>query len=84
MEKPDVPLNHSGIREQTEGTTYEPIHADGHHILRDNESISTISDSTADASPTSYEKREGPSHGVNVHRAEAEFAGMSQHTYWDV
>jgi ATP-binding cassette, subfamily G (WHITE), member 2, SNQ2 len=83
MEHTDVPLNNSTIREQTEGITYAAIHPEGHHIARNRDSISTVSSDTAGAThtpiPPFNEKGVSNSNGgVNVERAEQEFAQLNR------
>ncbi|KAF3009542.1 hypothetical protein E8E13_005123 [Curvularia kusanoi] len=77
MENPNVPLNHPTAREETEGTTYEAIHPDRHHIQNDTESSY---DATARNSEYINEKSasEEVKGGIAVQRAEAEFAQLSK------
>ncbi|KAJ4993546.1 ABC transporter [Stagonosporopsis vannaccii] len=78
MENTNIPLNHSTAREETEGTTYEAIHPDRHHIKHDDDS-STYHD-TARSSEYVNEKGSGDEvkGGIAVQRAEAEFAQLSK------
>lgn len=67
------------LREHTEGPTFEAIHTN--HNQRDNASVrtSSIDESTARNSPKPDEKGFGDARGgVNVHRAEADFAELSK------
>lgn len=77
MENPNVPLNHSTAREETEGKTYEAIHPDRHHIQHNSESPA----SDDDARSSGYANEKGADvvkGGINVQRAEAEFAQLSR------
>jgi ATP-binding cassette subfamily G (WHITE) protein 2 (SNQ2) len=81
MEKTSVPLNHSTMREETEGRTYESIHPERNHIQHDNASARTasIDNDTARNSQqyngTGFNDVQG---GVNIHRAEQDFADLSK------
>lgn len=75
MDNSDSPQNHSTIREATQGSTYEPIHPERHHIHQDSASARTASvDNTAAPNSEKYDQRGG----VNVQRAEADFAQLSK------
>jgi ATP-binding cassette subfamily G (WHITE) protein 2 (SNQ2) len=74
-------VQHTQIQEHIEGATFEPIHPNRDHTKRDNASVRTasIDDSTAHNSTKS--NKEGFSDatgGVNILRAEAEFAELSK------
>lgn len=72
MDNPNTQDAHP--RDHTEGPTFEAIHTNHNHVQRDNASLRTsIDDSTARNSPKPDEKG-----GVNVHRAEADFAELSK------
>lgn len=76
-----MPLNHSTIREETEGTTYEAIHPERDHAQRDNDSVRTasIEDETARNSQQYNEKGfSNVTGGVNIKRAESDFAELSK------
>ena len=75
MDSPNPQDAHA--REHTEGPTFEAIHTN--HNQRDNASVRTsIDDSTARNSPKPDEKGYGNASGVNIHRAEADFAELSK------
>ncbi|KAF2021330.1 hypothetical protein BU24DRAFT_19386 [Aaosphaeria arxii CBS 175.79] len=88
MEKPNVPLNNSTDREEPSGPTYEAIHPEhpsttdaGAHHQRNRASISTVSSSDLTAGEAHSEKRTDAAYvkgGVNVARAEAEFAELNR------
>ncbi|KAE8828021.1 hypothetical protein PTNB85_07205 [Pyrenophora teres f. teres] len=74
-------LQNTQVQEHTEGATYEAIHPNRHHIKSDNASArsASIDDSTARNSPRLNDK--GFSHatgGVDIQRAEADFAELSK------
>ncbi|KAE8863270.1 hypothetical protein PTNB73_06477 [Pyrenophora teres f. teres] len=74
-------LQNTQVQEHTEGATYEAIHPNRHHIKPDNASArsASIDDSTARNSPRLNDK--GFSHatgGVDIQRAEADFAELSK------
>lgn len=81
MDNPNAPLNTATLREDTGGKTYEAIHPERAHIQRDNDSVRTasIEENTARNShqynDTGFSDVKG---GVNVQRAEAEFAELSK------
>jgi ATP-binding cassette subfamily G (WHITE) protein 2 (SNQ2) len=81
MEKSNVPLHHSTNRDETEGRTYESIHPKRSHVHNDDASLKTasIDDDTARNSQqynaTGFSDVQG---GVNVHRAEQDFADLSK------
>lgn len=74
-------LQNTQVQEHTEAATYEAIHPNRHHIKPDNASARTasIDESTARNSPkfnnTGFSNVTG---GVNVQRAEADFAELSK------
>lgn len=80
MDKPnEVPLNHSGTPEQTEGKTYEAIHPERDTIQADKSSVRTASLDTARNSQQWNEKGySNPTGGVDVSRAEHQFAELSK------
>lgn len=81
MEDPNVPPNHSGTREQTEGKTYESIHPQRDYAQADNASVRTasIDNDTARNSQQWNEKGySNPTGGVDVTRAEHQFAELSK------
>ncbi|KAG9376493.1 ABC transporter CDR4 [Pyrenophora tritici-repentis] len=74
-------LQNTHVQEHTEGATYEAIHPNRDHIRPDNASTrsASIDDSTARNSPKLNDK--GFSHttgGVDIQRAEADFAELSK------
>lgn len=76
-----MPSNHSGTRERTEGKTYESIHPQRDHIQADNNSVRTasIDNETARNSQQWNEKGySNPTGGVDVSRAEHQFAELSK------
>jgi ATP-binding cassette subfamily G (WHITE) protein 2 (SNQ2) len=81
MENSNVPLNHSTIRDETEGKTYEAIHPERAHVNHDNDSVRTASIDNATARNSQQYNEKGFSDlqsGVNVHRAEQDFAELSK------
>ncbi|PVI00433.1 ABC transporter CDR4 [Periconia macrospinosa] len=74
MEKSHVPLNNNTAGEDTEGTTFEAIHASGRQV--DNDSISTTSAAGSTAVPTPEKNHH--TGGVNVSRAVADFAELNR------
>jgi len=74
-------LQNTQIQEHTEGATYEAIHPNRNHVQHDNDSVRTpsIDGATARNSPKpdeiGYSDARG---GVNVHRAESDFAELSK------
>lgn len=75
-----MPLNHSTLREDTEGKTYEAIHPERPHVQRNRDSISTVA-SGDDARYAEKHHEKGVSNvggGVNIQRAEADFAELSK------
>jgi len=76
-----VPLNHSTVREETEGTTYEAIHPERNHIKQDNDSVRTASIDNDTARNSHQYNETGFSNvtgGVNIKRAESDFAELSK------
>ncbi|KAH3973908.1 hypothetical protein HBH64_163010 [Parastagonospora nodorum] len=73
--------NHSTIREESDGKTYEAIHPEGQHVKHDNDSVRTASVDN-DAAPNTQQFNEkgfvDVQGGVNVHRAEQDFAELSK------
>ncbi|RMZ68192.1 abc transporter [Pyrenophora seminiperda CCB06] len=67
-------LQHTQDQQHTEGATYEAIHANRNHTDRDDASVRTasIDESTARNSPKFNVT------GVDIHRAEADFAELSK------
>lgn len=81
MENPNVPLNHSTIREETEGPTYEAIHPERNHVQRDTDSVRTASiDNETARNSDQYNERgfSDVTGGVNIKRAESDFAELSK------
>jgi ATP-binding cassette subfamily G (WHITE) protein 2 (SNQ2) len=81
MEKTSVPLNNSTMREETEGRTYESIHPERNHAQHDNASVRTASIDNATARNSQQYNETGFSDvqgGVNIHRAEQDFADLSK------
>jgi ATP-binding cassette subfamily G (WHITE) protein 2 (SNQ2) len=81
MENPNVPLNHPTIREQTEGKTYESINPERNHIQADNASVRTASIDNGHARNSQQYNEKGysnPTGGVDVNRAEHQFAELSK------
>jgi ATP-binding cassette subfamily G (WHITE) protein 2 (SNQ2) len=81
MENSNVPLNHSTVREETEGTTYEAIHPERNHITHDNGSARTSSIDNATARNSQQINDTGFSNvtgGVDIRRAESDFAELSK------
>ncbi|KAF2203929.1 hypothetical protein GQ43DRAFT_478618 [Delitschia confertaspora ATCC 74209] len=77
MEATNTPQNHPTIREDTTTTVYEAIHPERNHIQGDGDSISNYS-ANGHAAEYSEKGYTNPSGGVNVTRAEAEFASLSR------
>ncbi|KAJ4293655.1 ATP-binding cassette transporter snq2 [Kalmusia sp. IMI 367209] len=75
MEKPDVHEDNSSLRKETEGPIYESIHSPTGHFHGDNDSATTISSSTGEKSAQATEKHDA---GVNISRAEADFAELNR------
>ena len=74
-------VRHTQIQEHTEGATFEPIHPNRNQIKRDDDSVRTASvdDNTARNSAKYNEKGfSDVTGGVDVQRAEAEFAELSK------
>jgi ATP-binding cassette subfamily G (WHITE) protein 2 (SNQ2) len=73
--------NHSTIREESDGKTYEAIHPETQHVKHDNDSVRTASVDN-DAAPNTQQFNEkgfvDAQGGVNVHRAEQDFAELSK------
>jgi ATP-binding cassette subfamily G (WHITE) protein 2 (SNQ2) len=81
MENSNVPLGHSTIREETEGKTYESIHPERNNVKRDNDSVRTTSIDNDTARNSQQYNEKGFTDvqgGVNVHRAEQDFAELSK------
>jgi ATP-binding cassette subfamily G (WHITE) protein 2 (SNQ2) len=81
MENSSVPMNHSTVREETEGTTYEAIHPERNQIKHDDPSARTGSIDNDTARNSHQYNEKGFSDivgGVNVHRAEQDFAELSK------
>lgn len=81
MENSNAPLNHPTIREETEGTTYEAIHPERNHLQRDNDSVRTASIDNETARNSHQYNEKGFSDvtgGVNIKRAESDFAELSK------
>ncbi|KAF2269439.1 hypothetical protein CC78DRAFT_487060 [Lojkania enalia] len=77
MENTNSPLNHSAIRDETEGVVYESIHSGHHHVQHARNSSSTVH--SGDAIGFSEKAlNNAASSGVDVKRAEAEFAELSK------
>ncbi|KAJ4377583.1 ATP-binding cassette transporter snq2 [Neocucurbitaria cava] len=72
----------NGNREQSVARTYEPIHADSHNIQRDNDSVRTASiDNPTARNSNDFNEKTGFTNikgGVDIQRAEAEFAELSK------
>lgn len=79
MDNASVP-QHTQIQEHTEGTTFEAIHPNRNHTHRDNASIrsASITDSTARNSATNEKGFSNVTGGVDIQRAEADFAELSK------
>ncbi|KAF2646908.1 hypothetical protein P280DRAFT_21301 [Massarina eburnea CBS 473.64] len=78
MEKSEAPSSHSTAREETEEPTYAAIHPSGRHGKGgDTESITTITDSAEDSSAAHTPQKHGAG-GVNISRAEADFAQLNR------
>lgn len=76
-----MPLNPSTIREETEDTTYEAIHPERNHVKHDTDSVRTASIDNDTARNSQQYNEKGFSDvqgGVNVHRAEQDFADLSK------
>ena len=74
-----LPPNH--IHEETGGRTYEPIHSDHNNVQRDNDSVRTASIDNGTARNSNDFEKAGFTDvkgGVNIRRAEAEFAELSK------
>lgn len=81
MDNSNVPLNTATIREQTDGRTYEAIHPERAQIQNDNDSVQTASLDNETARNSQQFNEKGFSDitgGVNVRRAEADFAELSK------
>lgn len=81
MDNSNVPLNHSTIREETEGRTFEAIHPERNHVKHDNGSVRTASIDNETARNSQQYNETGFSNvtgGVNVHQAEQDFAELSK------
>jgi ATP-binding cassette subfamily G (WHITE) protein 2 (SNQ2) len=77
----DLGLNYSTLDKQTEGKTYEAIHPEREQTEQDDDSVRTasIDDTTARNSARYNEKGYSDvKGGVNVQRAEADFAELSK------
>lgn len=75
----DVPL--SQANEYAQGTTFEAIHTQRNHVQRDDDSVRTASVDNSTARNSEKYQETGFSDvrgGVNVQRAEAEFAELSK------
>lgn len=74
--------NASHAHEQPVARTYEPIHADGNHVQRDNDSVRTASiDNGTARNSNDFNEKTGFTSvqgGVDIQRAEAEFAELSK------
>jgi hypothetical protein len=79
MDNANAP-QHTQIQEHTEGTTFEPIHPNRNHTHRDNASVRTasITDSTARNSANNEKGFSNVTGGVDIQRAEADFAELSK------
>jgi ATP-binding cassette subfamily G (WHITE) protein 2 (SNQ2) len=73
-------VQHTQIQEHTEGTTFAPINPNRNHIQRDDASVRTasIADSTARNSANNEKGYSNVTGGVDIQRAEAEFAELSK------
>lgn len=73
-------VQHTQIQEHTEGTTFEAIHPNRNHLNRDDASIRTasVTDSTARNSAHNEKGFSNVTGGVNIQRAEADFAELSK------
>ncbi|CAN9112620.1 unnamed protein product [Alternaria alternata] len=71
---------HTQIQEHTEGTTFEAIHPNRNHTHRDDASVRTasITDSTARNSANNEKGFSNVTGGVDIQRAEADFAELSK------
>lgn len=85
MDNTDIPLNHSTVREDTEARTYESIHPERRHINHDQEdTIQDVGDYEKESPRSDFPRKsydKGYSNvegGVNIERAEAEFAELSK------
>jgi ATP-binding cassette, subfamily G (WHITE), member 2, SNQ2 len=81
MENSNVPLNHSTVREETQGTIYEAIHPERNHTTHDNASARTASIDNATARNSQQINDTGFSNvtgGVDIKRAESDFAELSK------
>jgi hypothetical protein len=80
MDSSNPPNNNSTAHEETDGVTYEAIHSERTNAGRNRDSISTVT-SEKEASSSDKFHENGVSNvsgGVNVSRAEAEFAELSK------
>ncbi|KAF1962541.1 hypothetical protein CC80DRAFT_400677 [Byssothecium circinans] len=78
MDKADASSSISTAREDTEGPTHAAIHSPHHHGKTDSESITTITDSANSTAAATPEKSNAHSSGVNVSRAEADYAELNR------
>jgi ATP-binding cassette subfamily G (WHITE) protein 2 (SNQ2) len=81
MDNSNAPLNHSAIREEPKGTTYEAIHTERNHNKQDNDSVRTASIDNDTARNSHQYNETGFSDvtgGVNIKRAESDFAELSK------
>lgn len=74
------PSSNSSTREDSDGVTYEAIHSDRAHRERDRDSISTVTSNDHHAQSEKYNEKGvvRTTSGVDVQRAEAEFAELSK------
>ncbi|KAF2871241.1 ABC-2 type transporter-domain-containing protein [Massariosphaeria phaeospora] len=83
MENPNTLLNYSAMRDGTEGTTasttFEAIHPERAHNKEHDRASTSSSDNTAHSSGNYHEKGlTNPSGGVDVRRAESDFAELNR------
>jgi hypothetical protein len=79
MDNASVP-QHTHVQEHTEGTTFAAIHPNRDHTHRDDDSVRTasITDSTARNSANNEKGYSNVTGGVDIQRAEADFAELSK------
>jgi hypothetical protein len=79
MDNASVP-QHTQIQEHTEATTFEAIHPNHNHVHRDDASVRTasITESTARNSANNEKGFSNVTRGVDIQRAEADFAELSK------
>jgi ATP-binding cassette, subfamily G (WHITE), member 2, SNQ2 len=81
MDKDNGSLGGSAIRKETEGPTFEAIHPERPPVRRNRDSISTVSSEPRPAGDPDKWSEKGVSNvsgGVNVKRAEADFAELNR------